>query len=205
MKQKAVQGTKRKGLEVSTLISEVNQSNSSRSHVLADLQPYLCTIEGCESMLLTFSNRSAWSEHEFRCHRNSQTQRCLLCSTPFVDVDSFLDHLKRDHNATTARSAEIGPQLLGQVDEIISVKDEQCPFCKASRWTSKSRFSAHLGRHLEEIALSALPTETEDELEQGTETPSELHDFFPPIVNQGPAIPNLDADKFMALWNYQLR
>jgi hypothetical protein len=43
------------------------------------------------------------------------------------------------------------------------IAEQECPLCGSSGWESQRKFVTHVGRHMEEIALSALPREVESD------------------------------------------
>jgi hypothetical protein len=129
-------------------------------HVYADLQPYICTFDDCRSMLLTFPNRMTWSQHELTEHRIFKSWTCHLCPATFSADATIVEHLQRKHDLPPR------PASLMRATESGAVTDRQCPLCMQKGWSTSRRFIAHLGRHLEEIALSVLPREIDSDSDQ---------------------------------------
>jgi ankyrin repeat protein len=133
---------------------------------MRDLQPYVCTFKDC--ILRPFSFRHEWFEHELVTHR--KVWRCDRCFETFMSAVDFRKHLERDHE---------GSHLAENQLNILTKKCEQCrthlspfecPLCDA--WgkglqrlngggdnivVTLEEFERHLGKHLETLALFAIP------------------------------------------------
>jgi DNA-directed RNA polymerase subunit RPC12/RpoP len=145
-------------------------------HVFSDLQAYICTFNDCHERLKTFSTRTLWSRHELEAHFSEKSFRCHDChesSVTFTDQESFLDHLNRIHG----REALTHVHALGMAQAAAqsvprSFTDQKCPLCAQTDWKSRREYFTHLGKHLEQISLAALPQEedeSEDDSDQGDE------------------------------------
>lgn len=139
-----------------------------------DLQPYICTFDRCSDALTTFPTRKLWAEHEFREHRVSRFLRCY-CSQTFTNKEIFLHHLKYEH-LLALHGTQLRTQLAAAEMAVEQPLCEQlCPLCLQSRpfgkdrWTSQRQFIAHVGRHLEEIALASLPRDVESDTEASSQ------------------------------------
>jgi hypothetical protein len=135
-------------------------------HVFADLQPYICTFDDCRSMLLTFPNRMTWSQHELTEHRIFKSWTCHLCPATFSANATIIEHLQRKHDLPQHHCTILAATSLMKATESGAVTDRQCPLCMQKGWSTSRRFIAHLGRHLEEIALSVLPREIDSDSDQ---------------------------------------
>lgn len=131
-----------------------------RKHVLSDLEPYACTFQGCEQSDQTFDHRQDWSEHEAQYHRLE-----YHCNEEdhdrYLDETSFLDHMKGKHQTTfdVSQKAALSRMFLRRKKTAFG----ECALC--GRTTTK--LTSHLARHLERIALFALPkTHGADELDE---------------------------------------
>lgn len=145
-------------------------------HVFSDLQAYICTFNDCHERLKTFSTRTLWSRHELEAHFSDKSFRCRDChesSVIFTDQESFLDHLSRIHG----REALTHVHALGMAQAATqsiprSFTHQECPLCAQTDWKSQREYFTHLGKHLEQISLAALPhedDESEDDSDQGDE------------------------------------
>ena len=56
-----------------------------RTHVMRDLQPYVCTFKDCSLRL--FSSRHEWFEHELVTHR--KLWQCKECSEEYPSAHDF--------------------------------------------------------------------------------------------------------------------
>ena len=129
-------------------------------HVFADLRPYICTFSDCKVELAQFSNRTTWADHEFSEHRYDQIWNCPECSERFASVLDWEQHLKEMHQRTFS-----GPQLhvarnTAYREHPRPVETEECPLCCEILRKPRRDFVKHVARHMEEIALMALPCDT---------------------------------------------
>jgi hypothetical protein len=143
-------------------------------HVFSDLQAYICTFNDCHERLKTFSTRTLWSRHELEAHFSDKSFRCRDChesSVTFTDQESFLDHLSRVHGRealTHVHALSMAQAAAQSVPR--SFTDQECPLCAQTDWKSQREYFTHLGKHLEQISLAALPQEedeSEDDSDQG--------------------------------------
>jgi O-acetyl-ADP-ribose deacetylase (regulator of RNase III) len=147
-----------------------------RTHLLQDLQPYLCTYAECEVTGQLFRSRREWSDHE-ASHRKAW--RCPEHPHAVYKSRSGLaEHLDREH-------AEMIPQ--SQLESIIKIGEtstvdirDKCPICFAvadmeglGGLQNRMNFNSEVYRiantntdiahHLERIASFSLPTLGQDE------------------------------------------
>ena len=132
-------------------------------HVFADLRPYICTFSDCKDELAQFTTRAAWADHEFTEHRNDQTWNCPECSAKLADASGWEQHLFEIH-----RRVFTGPQLHIARNAALQthprpIETEECPLCRIVVGKQRRAFVKHIGRHMEEIALMALPRDTEED------------------------------------------
>jgi len=100
----------------------------TRTHLLQDLQPYVCTYSECENAEQLFRSRREWSDHE-ASHRKAW--RCPEHPHAVYKTRSGLEkHLQGEHSDNF-------PQ--GQLESIIKVGEtstvdirETCPICLAA-------------------------------------------------------------------------
>jgi uncharacterized C2H2 Zn-finger protein len=128
-----------------------------RKHVFDDLQPYICSYSDCDNGINAFTSQRAWMDHEFINHRIDRQWPCTQCHEIFHQAEDFRGHLQQVH-------AELFNPA--QVDHVINaasrisiqaVEKQQCPFCQTVVSNTKRRFQAHVGKHMQHIALAALP------------------------------------------------
>ncbi len=169
----------------------IKYSRLFRLHVFADLQPYICTFTGCEDELLQFSNRAAWADHEFSKHRIDQFWDCPECSNKSSSAVDWEEHLLTIHQRTCSRPKL---QILKQTaykPQSRPVESEECPLCRVVLGRSRRAFVKHVGRHMEEIALVALPR---DNLEDSDEE-SVSADREPSLHSNRPLSPASAVDE----------
>jgi len=131
-------------------------------HVFEDLQPYICTAADCPDILTTFASRKEWSNHEFSKHRCKTSYRCHSCSEDFASRNDCLDHYASVHAVTDMRHtlAMLAAATTTVADPIAKQK---CPLCGEAGWASQRKFVTHVGRHMEDVALSSLPREIDSD------------------------------------------
>ena len=128
-----------------------------RKHVFSDLKPYSCTFKDCTSGL--FTSRNDWFDHELQHHRRQWY--CNICHDQNLPTAKDLGlHLASAHQIVHA--AELTPLLTAfqRPEEYFS--NTSCPLCNS--WTpseqernNKNQFRRHLGTHLQQLSLAALP------------------------------------------------
>ncbi|KAF8531430.1 hypothetical protein BDD12DRAFT_644677, partial [Trichophaea hybrida] len=121
-----------------------------RKHVLRDLQPYACTYPDCDLLEHLFENRDDWYEHEAQQHRVE-----WFCNVnehlPYNEQSDFIAHMEKDH--LTAFDRRQLSLLRSMFQRPLRNPEGNCNFCLRSCVNLKS----HVARHLEQIALFALP------------------------------------------------
>lgn len=132
-----------------------------------DLRPYVCTFEACDLKL--FKDRHTWFDHELEAHRLQWY--CRFCSSPpYIGEADFRSHLR--HHAPCSTPEQIALLARACQQSMDRIPATSCPLCD---WESSLRiqnasalndeilvvtpqqFRRHLGRHLEQLALFALP------------------------------------------------
>ncbi|KAF2866630.1 hypothetical protein BDV95DRAFT_584351 [Massariosphaeria phaeospora] len=145
------------------------QGRSWRTHLLQDLQPYLCTYADCKSPDLLFRSRREWSEHE-SSHRKAW--RCPEHPNAVFRSQSGLEnHLLREHE-DSFQDHQL--QSIVKVGETSTVDlRETCPICYApANMEGLGGFQNHIAHHLERIAAFALPGNTDDDSDAGSSAAS---------------------------------
>ena len=132
-------------------------------HVFSDLRPYICTFSACKDELVQFATRAQWAGHEFTEHRNDRTWNCLECSKKFSSTSDWEQHLLEKHER-----AFIGSQLpmvrkLAYETMERPSETEECHLCRMVLGKPRGAFVKHICRHMEEIALMALPRDMEED------------------------------------------
>lgn len=96
-----------------------------RTHLLQDLQPYVCTYAECDSPERLYRSRREWSEHE-ATHRKAW--RCPEHPTAIYRARSGLeDHLRQAHSDSVT---EHQLESIAKVGETSTVDvREKCPIC----------------------------------------------------------------------------
>ncbi|KAF7677454.1 hypothetical protein GT037_004313 [Alternaria burnsii] len=153
-----------------------------KKHVLSDLQPYICTYPDCQLNDYFFEKKDDWYNHESRTHRVE-----WFCNTAshqsFVDMQEFLDHMHTVHSepldGAQLRSLHRGFQRPS------NAHSGTCTLCGQHASILKS----HLARHLEQLALFAIPqTDYMADLEQDDTSSNAARQGIPELSSPGSSI-----------------
>ena len=121
-----------------------------------DLQPYMCTFNSCSMADNMFERRSQWFNHELQIHR-----REWCCNEDhheaFQDKDLFIEHLRHTHSELNLPTDL--ESVISLFERPVSTSTTSCPFCKndETKGLSMKNLEKHLARHMEMLALFALP------------------------------------------------
>jgi SH3 domain len=141
-------------------------THSWMKHVFSDLQPYICTFEECDKEEETFESRHRWFAHELRFHRRLWT--CYgHCDQKFPSGTLFREHVRKSRHIAANQLPALAEMCEGPIDVASKTR---CPLCRAEV-TGIKKLEKHIGRHMEEVALFALPTssfDSEQEMESAT-------------------------------------
>jgi hypothetical protein len=132
----------------------------TRKHVFSDLQPYICTYSDCQLHEYFFDNLDDWFRHESRTHRVEWF--CNTDSHPsFVDRKDFLDHMHAVHSEPLDET-----QLLNLHHGFQRPSNAYAGTCTLCGQYA-NRLKSHLARHLQQLALFAIPqTDYMDPIEE---------------------------------------
>jgi hypothetical protein len=147
---------------VAIILIRVTQLTELRKHVFNDIQPYICSYSECANGVNTFVSQRAWVNHEFKIHRIDKHWYCFYCpGETFHSAGLCREHIQRTHEGTDY-------QLLTQeqLDDLIYIASrvqsqpankQECPFCLTVVADTIPKFGAHVGQHMREIAIAAIP------------------------------------------------
>lgn len=142
------------------IIGGIHSRSQWKRHVFTDLQPYICLHQECVSADETFARRHSWIEHE--AHFHLKIWKCNLgCNQKFSSENGMRDHFAEVHgfkDHTDAHLLALSIQVQHETPRQLS-----CPFCH-DKIGSLRRYHKHVARHLEQLALFAIPRDSlEDE------------------------------------------
>jgi len=157
-----------------------------RLHVFADLLPYICTFPDCNDELRQFPSRNAWAEHEWEKHRSCPVWACPECPVECCTSANWIEHVRKVHGRTLASShgtsaADAAARRRPQI-----INDEKCHLCDKALGTSQKDIRGHVGKHLEEVALMALPKEDEEDFNDYSISDHEASYPHGPLVGEAP-------------------
>lgn len=144
-----------------------------------------------------FRSRNEWFAHELQCHRREWV--CQYCQhKAFNSASTYSKHLNSLHTAILGKF-QLEALLLQSEEPVDKIASNACPLCdewEASLKNSKQdakrlllndgrvvepygtpkQFRRHLGRHMEQLALFALPTREGDGLEDDSSEDDEFEE-----------------------------
>jgi hypothetical protein len=125
-------------------------------HVFEDLPPYVCTSKTCDAAVKSFSRRRDWKLHNDTVH--DRVWVCLYgCAGSIRSPDSFRRHIEVEHpHSFTGDAIQSLTAACGRTTETDSTRN--CPLCMELCF-STTRWTKHVGHHLEQLALFCLPSE----------------------------------------------
>jgi hypothetical protein len=132
-----------------------------------------------------FRSRNEWFVHELQNHRRHWI--CVLCATYFNNRTLFSNHLEIKHQVSTS-DPQFGALVLQSEEAVDTIPADACPFCDEWEETlmdpkhdarraflndgqdvkpygTLKQFRRHLGSHMEQLALFALPMADNEDLE----------------------------------------
>ncbi|KAK4442030.1 hypothetical protein QBC34DRAFT_339374, partial [Podospora aff. communis PSN243] len=125
-----------------------------KRHVFNDLRPYTCLFKECLGYSTDFERRNQWRAHVLQHHWKSW--RCpFQCDGAYTSASDLKQHLAQQHlpDVPPSQLEAISTAGEGQAPETTAVK---CPICHHAT-IGHRQYTRHVGRHLEQLALFALP------------------------------------------------
>lgn len=126
-----------------------------------DLHTYVCTFENCPVGPFTTSHE--FFKHELDCHRRQW--KCYICNSRCNSASLFDQHLIADHLGITTFAQRQVMQKACQ-EPLADFGGIDCVFCE--KWPQQrdtvdsEGFRVHLTKHLQKLALLALPLAVND-------------------------------------------
>ncbi|OCK80068.1 hypothetical protein K432DRAFT_453696, partial [Lepidopterella palustris CBS 459.81] len=146
-------------------IQNIKTQRAWKKHVFKDLRPYVCTFERCDVKM--FTARNLWFNHELQCHRTEWC--CQLCSRKLSSPDEFKSHLSFRH-AQNLSSTQFPALVKASEQAVDCIAASSCPFCDewdrrlakvnpdlTEVFVTPSQFKSHVAKHMEQLALFAIP------------------------------------------------
>ncbi|KAL8832345.1 MAG: hypothetical protein Q9170_004915 [Blastenia crenularia] len=119
-------------------------------HVLRDLRPYICTYEECKDGDQQYDSFKERINHETHHHRI--TRRCgEHLGESFLSLNEWREHIASYHLDSTG----VNDVDITEFDSVPSEKERSCPICAEEALSHE-----HVGYHLQQLALFALPRST---------------------------------------------
>lgn len=129
-----------------------------RTHLLQDLQPYICTYVDCTSFEQLFRSRREWAEHE-ATHR--KVWRCPEhAHAVYKSKEGLENHLRQQHLDKIPQDQLPTVVKVGEASTVDT--RHKCPICFVpANLDGLGDFQNHIAHHLERIATFALPNGVE--------------------------------------------
>jgi hypothetical protein len=127
----------------------------SRDHVLNDLEPYICLVEGCTQPDEIYTHSDAWINH---LHQHGKHWRCPSHheSGLFWVREDYFQHLRDAHNS---RLPDTKLRALANRNARNTLASFQsCPLCGNEGSGDESLLLEHITGHLRSLALISLPS-----------------------------------------------
>ncbi|KAK1750890.1 hypothetical protein QBC47DRAFT_330971 [Echria macrotheca] len=126
-----------------------------KRHVFGDLRPYTCLFEDCVLSNSEFDRRSSWRAHMLQHHLRAWYCPYKCKGARFSSPAELRSHLRAQH---LPHEPEAQLNTIAAVGEGYLPEDEarKCPICTVEL-AGLRLYTKHLGRHLEQLALFALP------------------------------------------------
>ncbi|KAM7203212.1 hypothetical protein V8F20_004154 [Naviculisporaceae sp. PSN 640] len=157
-------------------IQSVADRKEWKAYVFADLEPYVCTFEDCQSSSSLFASRHVWWQHEIDNHRRGW--QCTICasaitgteasSTQFTSKRDIESHIRKRHSDTVI---DIQVEFVVKMCENpINIGSPRCPFCidwvptddeTEGPVSGLKGLGKHVARHMQRIALASIPIHLE--------------------------------------------
>ena len=90
-----------------------------------------------------------------------------------MNTQDWQQHLQQDHQRRFPRPDLEAVLNTALTTENKAVEREECPLCRVILGKPQRAFAKHVGQHMEQIALMALPRDTEDDSSGGSTATNE--------------------------------
>lgn len=127
----------------------------TRKHVFRDLQPYTCLDESCPVPNQDFKRRKDWLRHMKQDHWRVWAYP-FGCDADFPSSLSLRQHLSNTHPTAVAEENLDSLVLLSSGSRFQNTQ-AICPLCHDFNIGSIRQYEKHVGHHLQQLALFALP------------------------------------------------
>ncbi|KAL6399891.1 uncharacterized protein AUP68_17300 [Ilyonectria robusta] len=144
----------------------VSASSSAawKRHVFGDLRPYTCLFSGCMESNMDFDRRHRWQLHVSQYHWRSWF--CpFKCEGTFPSKIELAGHIGHQHMPNASEDQVNTATALGE-KSASNESVNNCPLC-AHAVVGLKPYVKHVGRHLEQLALHALPSLDDENSEDG--------------------------------------
>jgi hypothetical protein len=128
-----------------------------RRHAFSDLRPYVCIVDDCDVDHMNFTSRAEFAAHLTQ-HQRPMLWTCSRCGHAEEKKDLIHDHINSKH--VTDRKEDRNFYII-QKPIFRDLSSQICPFC--GKVPGAVKFVGHLCNHLEEISLSAIPRDDEED------------------------------------------
>ena len=133
------------------------------AHFFLDIQPYVCTFEGCSRAYKLFGRKEEWFQHELDYHRTRQAWHCVIagCETEYNTPALLEQHIHSNHpNVISQTPPEFLGIFIGTCQRLSLAPQpglqQHCILCGSSYEEAQVEWKDHLAHHLEQFAMLAI-------------------------------------------------
>jgi len=140
------------GLEIIPGV-QIKETEDWNKHVYMDLQPYMCTFEGCERSHKTYAIREEWFQHELECHRLKEVWFCGLpsCRSEMETMDAFENHVRSAHEVISPCQLSLMADTCKRYSQK-PLTNLPCLLCGCPSVDTQT-LKQHIAHHVEQYAL----------------------------------------------------
>jgi hypothetical protein len=113
-----------------------------------------------------------WETHEFECHRFDAVLYCSVCPSDFPGEEERQAHIQAAHRGLFEKNVKEASLGLCERRKPHDVASLSCPLCLCIPGKSRRNFVTHVGKHMEGIALAALPRKNDSDSSSDSENES---------------------------------
>ena len=132
-----------------------------QTHLMRDLQPYVCPMWDCIIPEHTFESQGAWINHIRSVHPEVKRYQCSTpqCAAAYLSLDDLADHMEVQHGVSAGAVPFMRYQTIRQPVE----QEASCFMCNQPR-PERSSVVTHLAKHMIQVAVKVVPRlSTQDE------------------------------------------
>lgn len=149
-----------------------------RKHLMEDILPYTCILEGCSRADIFYNTKETWLNHMEKEHGGAEQWVCVACSQKGLNVTfresvDFTTHLEQEHNGIKPQQI---PMLRSAWRRKIPFKVSNCPLCYFEDHDQNAMLH-HVAEHIHSFSLRSLPWAPREGSEENSDE-DEYNSYF---------------------------